>query len=406
LVYHDLSYSKKGPDNLSQEDIVTGVAEGSIVRRIGLVSLGLFAIVSLVRYRADDCLRIRGSLGWILLCFAAWAVLSLFWTEDLALTVRRLLVFGILCIAAVAVARRLSPREIILWTLFSTALFLVIGFAAEVILGTFRPFASGYRFAGTIDPNNQGVNCALLMLSGLAAADLEKHRRPLFRACALAGFVFLILTASRTSFAATLLALSVYLGTVCSRATKIVMAYVLSIALCALLLVLGNALLPGLESAVMLGRNDSTVDSFNGRTGIWDDVGYYIDRHPILGYGYGGFWTPTHISEISDEEKWGVPNSHSAYLDYLLTLGAVGLAAYTLLLLAGISRAFRYRKVSQNSAFAFFGAFLVFCALDGFLESAVVDPSSLMFLSWVVLASLALRSSSPAHRLCHLSSGT
>ena len=145
LVYHDLSYSKKGPDNLSQEDIVTGVAEGSIVRRIGLVSLGLFAIVSLVRYRADDCLRIRGSLGWILLCFAAWAVLSLFWTEDLALTVRRLLVFGILCIAAVAVARRLSPREIILWTLFSTALFLVIGFAAEVILGTFRPFASGYR---------------------------------------------------------------------------------------------------------------------------------------------------------------------------------------------------------------------------------------------------------------------
>ena len=53
--------------------------------------------------------------------------------------------------------------------------------------------------------------------------------------------------------------------------------------------------------------------------------GPYVEQRPILGYGYGGFWTPSHISEISEGEKWGIPNSHSAYLDNLLMLGVVGL---------------------------------------------------------------------------------
>ena len=81
-----------------------------------------------------------------------------------------------------------------------------------------------------------------------------------------------------------------------------------------------------LNGATSLGRGDTNPDSFNGRTGIWEDLSYYIDRRPFLGYGYAGFWTPAHINEISAEEKWGILDSHSAYLDYLLTLGAVGLA--------------------------------------------------------------------------------
>jgi exopolysaccharide production protein ExoQ len=392
LVDHDLSNSKKGIGNfnLSEDEITTGVAEGSLIRRISLLSLGLFAIVSLIRHRADGRLQIRGPLGWILLSFAAWALVSPVWAEDIQLTLTRVAVFGILCIAAVAVACRLSPCEIILWTLFTSGLYLLIGVSAEIASGTFLPFTSGYRFAGTLPANSQGTNCALLILSGVAAADIEKNKRRIFQAFALVGFVFLILTASRTAFGAAVLAIAVYFAASWSRSAKIAKAYVLSILFCLFLLVLVNASLPGLKSAVMLGRDGSADDSLDGRTGIWGDVGYYIDRRPILGYGYGGFWTPAHISEVSGEEKWAVPDSHSAYLDYFLNLGAVGLFAYLLLLSAGIRRAFRFHSLSHNSAFAFFGAFLVFCALNGLLESGVANPSLPMFLSTVVLAQLAL----------------
>lgn len=67
----------------------------------------------------------------------------------------------------------------------------------------------------------------------------------------------------------------------------------------------------------------------------------------------------------------------------------MGLVGYVLLLFAGIVRAFHFHRLSRDSGFAFFGAFLVFCALDGLLESATIDASLPMFLSTVVLAQLA-----------------
>ena len=393
FVDHDLSSAKRGIDNYGQsaDDYIALVNEGPLTRRIALLSLGLFAIVSLVGRRTNVRLRINGPLGWILLSFTAWAFLSSIWAEDMPLTLRRLGVFGILCIAAVAVARRLSLRQIILWTFFSTTVFLVIGFIAEVHFGTFQPFATGYRFAGTLHPNGEGIGCALLTLSAVAAADAEKRWRPLFWACALLGFVFLILTASRSAFAAILPALAAYFAAVSSRRAKTALGLglCLVIGVCLFLLVRWDPPYSALRRAALLGRDDSSVGSINGRIGVWEDVGYYIARRPLLGYGYGGFWTPTHIRVISDEEKWGVPESHSAYLDYLLTLGAVGLGAYTLLLIAGIRRAFQFQKVSRNSAFAFCGGLLVFCGFVGFLQSGAAVSSFPMFLTVVVLAQLA-----------------
>jgi O-antigen ligase len=179
---------------------------------------------------------------------------------------------------------------------------------------------------------------------------------------------------------------------------KLAIAYALSVLLCVLVLALGNAFLPELKSAVNLGRVDATEGSLNGRAGVWDEISKYASQRPVLGYGFGGFWTPAHISEISKEEKWGIPNSHSAYLDYLLALGGVGLTAYAFLLFAGIRRAFRFHKLSRNSVFAFCGAVLAFCAMDGLLESATTEPSLAMFLTLVVLTSLAVRDDSHQQR--------
>lgn len=407
FIYNNLANAANGIGNYDGvEDTIVGVvSEGSASRRAALVSLAIFAIVILIRHRANGRLRIQDRLGWILLGFAALAFTSPIWAEDRQLTLTRVAVFAILCIAAVAVVRLFSVREIIFWAFFTSGSYLVIGVFAEVDFGTFQPLASGYRFAGTLHPNNEGINCAVLLLSGIAAADVEKRKKLIFRICALVGFVFLVLTASRTAFASALLALAVYFGAVCSKRTKMVMAYALSIVFCLLLLGLGSAFLPDLKSAVMLGRDDSTVGSFNGRTGIWDEISHYVQRRPILGYGYGGFWTPAHISEISEGEKWGIPNSHSAYLDSLLMLGAVGLVGYILILFTGIRRAFRFHSLLKGSTFAFFGAFLVFCALDGLLESAPIEPSLLMFLSIVVLIYLSCSADLHPHRYAPLSRG-
>jgi O-antigen ligase len=147
---------------------------------------------------------------------------------------------------------------------------------------------------------------------------------------------------------------------------------------------------PGLENAILHRSDDpGDVSSFHGRADLWKDLGYYIRQRPILGYGYGGFWTPAHVSVISEEENWGVPNGHSAYIDNLLNLGTVGLVAYTLVLFAGIWSVFRFHRLTRDPVFAFCGALLVFCVLDGLFESALVEGSLLMFLWMVVSAQLA-----------------
>jgi O-antigen ligase len=105
----------------------------------------------------------------------------------------------------------------------------------------------------------------------------------------------------------------------------------------------------------------------------------------MCGYGYGGFWTPTHIKEVSDEEKWAVPDGHSAYLDFLLTLGVTGLAAYVLILAGSVRRAFLLHANSRNSAFAFYGAILLFCAVDGLFESAFIEPGFPMFICMIIV---------------------
>jgi exopolysaccharide production protein ExoQ len=390
--YHDPSMAKRAVDdyNPSPDEIVADVSQGQLPRRIALLSLLAVATVSLVRHRTSRRLRIDGPLGCAALSFFACAILSPLWADDLSQNLTRLAVFAILCVTAIALARRLSLPEIILWTFFSTVVYLLIDIGAELFLGNFQPFVPGYRFGGTLHPNGQGIDCALLLLSAIAAADLLKPWRRFFWASGFIGFIFLILSGSRTALAAIGFAIIVYLAAVRSRRTKLAMVSWASMIICLIGLLAVLGWIPGLKSAVLLGRDDpGSIDTFTGRTDIWKDVGPYIERSPIVGYGFDAFWTPARINVISDELEWGVGSSHSTYIDYLLTLGAVGLIAYVLALAFGIGRAFRWFRVSQCSAYAFCGAVLVFCAIDGLFESGIGGASLLMFVWMIVLVRLA-----------------
>jgi exopolysaccharide production protein ExoQ len=372
----------------TESEIIRSVGEGELSKRIGFLCLGFFAVVSLVSHQGAR-LRANVLLGRTILFFLAWAVLSLAWTEDFALTSRRLVLLLMLCLAAAAIARRFSLREIILLTFFCTSLFLLIGVSAELLFGTFHPFVPGYRFAGTEHPNGSGITCALLALSGLAAADIYSSRRVFFRVCAVVGLVFLILTASRTASASALLALVVYVSLVTSRRTKTVLILGLATACCIFVAVLGSELLPDLKSAVMFGRDDFSTDALNPRTHIWDEVIPYIERRPIFGYGYGGFWTLRHSVEVSDTQNWGVGAGHSAYLDCTLDLGLIGVATYSLILLGGVARSYNFYRASRAPVFVFSGSLLIFALMDGVLESVMLEGALVMFLSMTVLARLA-----------------
>ena len=63
-----------------------------------------------------------------------------------------------------------------------------------------------------------------------------------------------------------------------------------------------------------------------GRTSIWDYVWMEIDKHWILGIGYGAFWMgPGSPSQwIIDRLNWVPLQGHNGYIDMLNELGLFG----------------------------------------------------------------------------------
>jgi len=383
---HDLFWSVGELKDVS--DSAAEVEEGSELRRISLLLLGAFGVFGLLRSEFKPP-RPWGLPGWLMLFFVFWAFLSLTWTEDVGMTSRRLVSLAMLCLGAFGIARTLSVRSIVLMVFVVTAAYLTVGLAAEVFLRTFFPLDPDYRFAGGMHPNHQGINCGLLLLSTLfLAKDVRWWRRVLFLTAAGVAFAFLVLTRSRTSFGGVLFALLVYWSLVVPGPQKTVPVLVAGIISTLLVLFFGDALFHHFAEGLLLGRADDpdSVSLLTGRIPIWKDSVEFIVKRPLQGYGYGAFWTPHHIFEISASQNWPVAEAHSAYVELTLSLGLAGTITYVLMLLGGVLCSIRYEYFGNDCRF--FGVLLIFCMLEGLLESATVAPCLIFFLSVVALVYL------------------
>jgi exopolysaccharide production protein ExoQ len=389
---HDWFFSLKGGEDFGTtvDEFTTVVEKGNLLRRVIFLSLGVFGAAFLLnkgRYK----LMVKGSLGWLSLLLFCWALLSCVWTEESILTVRRLVLIVMFILAALAVSQRFSPRDLIFWVFFSTVIYLNVGLAAETALGTFHPLTGGYRFAGTLHPNSQGINCALLFFASLFLLNSERRWRVLLLAIALESLAFLVLTKSRTSLACAIITLLLYWLATLPLSRKVAVLLGLAFVVTLVLLV-GPFILPSIERVVDLGRGDSDSLTLTGRIPLWEQMLPYILERPVQGYGYDSFWTARHIVEIAKGQNWAVSQGHSAYLDLTLGLGLIGGFVFILIVIVVIRRAFLAQKLSRNMAFGFMGVVLLFSALDGFLESIVIMTNQVAFVNMVALAILGFSS--------------
>lgn len=68
-----------------------------------------------------------------------------------------------------------------------------------------------------------------------------------------------------------------------------------------------------------MGRNATLT----GRTDVWASLLPVFKQKPILGAGFGSFWT------AGSRVFFDIPDAHSGYLDVLLELGIVGMLLFT-----------------------------------------------------------------------------
>jgi O-antigen ligase len=385
---HDWFFSLKAGVGFATpvDDMTAVISQGNLLAQMGLVSLGVYAIASLI-WKRQCQVTINGSLGWLILFFLTWIFLSLAWSDDSARTVRKLTALAMLILGAFAVSKGFSPRQLVLWVFFSTAGYLLVGLAAELLLGTFSPLTRGYRFAGTLHPNHQGLNCASLFFASLFLIAGEKRWRGIFVVTTFGALVFLFLTKSRTSLFSTATALLFYwvLSLRLSRRFALLLCTIMVVCIA---LLLSDYSLPIFTDIITLDRLDSDTLTLTGRLPLWGELLSYISGRLIQGYGYDSFWTARRVAEVSTWQSWAVIGGDCAYLDVVLGLGLVGGIIYVLIIAVGIGRAIVARTFSRNSNLGFVAVVLIFAAVHGITESAVIQGTYLTFVIMVALAGL------------------
>jgi len=361
----------------SAEERAVAAVNGNTTRRAAFLMLGTCGCLLLLT--SGRIPAIREPLSILLLLATAWVFCSVSWATAAGYTTKRLLLLLLVMSGVAGIASRINLRQLALITLAVSTGYLTLGLTAELLQANFRPWASGYRFAGTLHPNAQGANCAAMALSAFAVWRDNRRKLDgtrLSRLLLFIAIVFLMLTKSRTVILA-MLVVSTVLWATRKRMVVNLLAVTGAVLLAAILAyattVVGDH---GLWQANM-GRDDS-YGFLNGRLPIWSLCFERIQGRLLIGHGYDGFWTAERIEDISWELNWAVSSAHSEFIDIVLGVGIIGLSLHLLVWAIAVAWFWRRYFVLGLGADALILGMLWMGSVQGLMEAGSMHPSSLL----------------------------
>jgi O-antigen ligase len=314
-----------------QNSLFTAASEDktALGQSVGAVVWLVAGILMLRHYRI--VLKGARSIAWTS-AFAASALLSVLWSQDASVTLRKSVFLALTTAFGIYFAARF-PMERQLRMICGAACsitFLSICFA--ILLPRYGRDHDAHEgvWVGVFTQKNVCAREMLFILVCLLPyLPATRKMRWVRRAAVLFTLIVIVGTQSKTAWliAALVLglfpvvrlirklspglALTVFTGTTAALATFIVVAA------------------SAAPQLVMLMGRDSTM---TGRTEIWQAVLQAIMKRPLLGYGFAAFWLSLRgeSANIILALRWAVPAAHNGFLEIWLQLGAVGLLLFIL----------------------------------------------------------------------------
>jgi O-antigen ligase len=300
--------------------------------KIALMAIGLLVIAT----RVGKSRALLGRLNRFFMVFLLLMVISVLWSVDPSATLARCVSFSTAVLVSFAFclvgwhSKRFQNvvRPILTLVLAGSLIYII----TEPQNAIDFDGAGWHGLSGQKNPF--GEVCAigtLLWMHGWISGEVKWWRA---LAGAALGWICLLLSKSATSILATVFAscfLLMLLRTspALRRYTPYLVVLFASLMVAYALAVLN--LVPGLETLLLspitaLTGKDMT---FTNRTAIWEIIKEHAQLHPILGTGYGAYWTgpvPTSQSYVMLSRLYFWPSeSHNGYLEVVNDLGFVGL---------------------------------------------------------------------------------
>ena len=373
--------------SLSEAEMAATETGGDWPRRAGFLTLAAAGACGLAAGTAGRWRPFGAGLAGLgLAAFFLWPAATTLWSDRPALTARRVAVLGLFAVGVFGAAKSLTGRGLVVAAVGAVAAQLAVGVAAELRFAAFAPWADGYRFSGTVHPNIQALQLAAAVCGCVSLADPASPSGRRWLAAAGGFGLFLLLTKSRTATAGCVLALGVAGLNAAGRATKLLaVAGGLAGAAGLALSVLLSGADPGgdVRDAVLMGRVEQQ-DSLSGRLPIWEALAPLVADRPLLGYGYGGFWTARHIDDVGTDIGWTVSAAHSAWFEAALDGGLIGAAVlFAALLLAGLRAAGAGGEDRPDAGpLPFFALAVTVVVAANTLTEAIINDVRLVPFAW------------------------
>jgi len=330
---------------------------GSPLDRNFIITLIILGLIILLKRRFSFSKAVKDN--YLLIFLAAFTLLSTLWSNifftSLARWIREILTALIMSFVMLS---ENNPREAMLSILRKTT-YIHVPFSLLLIkyyplLGVqYGRWSGDIMWIGvTTQKNGLGILCliAVFFLSWSLIRRRRNHNIHTVRYQTIAEIFLLILSllllkgpsilamsaTSATSLAAGLAAFIVLLRL--SKSKIYPSANTLSVITIAVIIIGTLSVFNEGQTVGFLTSSVGRDSTLTGRTDIWRQYLPMAMQHPLLGHGFGGFWTKETIA------YQGVNSVHNGYLEVILYLGFIGLILVSLFLLSSCQRAQQIMK--------------------------------------------------------------
>lgn len=357
----------------------------------------LYALRYVVACCALAALLVRGGFDVLKLtamapamCFLAWAILSLAWTDSFSSSFNGVLALIPLLVTGFCLAARLEP------ILFARS-FVYSGIFVVVFSITWVFVFPQYGLHNITDASQsvhagawRGVYPHKNLLGGVAAvgavmtllAGRSVFPSRIARAALLAGQVFLILkTTSATAVGILILTPALTWFCLCIGGQIRLLLFLLGAPVVALLA-------SNMGRIFELFGRDATL---TGRTGLWEFAPDAIAQRPIAGFGYAS--TTYGEFMVTLLKQYGMFDPHNGYLNMLLGTGLVGFILFFTMIgfFANVARRMYLNGVQYRSASIVMFSVIAAWLIAMMTESQDKPLGSFAALGFTVLGGLVYR---------------
>jgi O-antigen ligase len=365
------------------QEAARDTAQGSLINQLLVISFAILGSQYLPRairaLRSSEELR---SLLYLLAAYLLWSAATIFWSDDIELSIRRLGVLVLLLSGAFGLGAGfyLQTRErtltIARHVLYASWIAVTLLLASRLWNQDFSEMINPeWTLSGDtptqfyVYPVAYGIIAAIVLYSG--------RRIKQVMSISLLGLV-LVLLKGRTMIAGTVASGLLISSRLSRRTLRRTVVFLISIVLLLVQVDLatgGKVFLSSLSfvtdqsspllAFVTTGHGMDDLLSLDGRVPLWQTLWPYFCERPIVGYGFGAFWNPSRFDDIYAEAKWRAVAAHNGFLDELLGTGVVGLLLFLSFWFAGMRLNVQVARQYKRAGCLVFGWMLLFLCFNG-----------------------------------------